>query len=251
MTGKYVDIDYIMDQMAEFHPYITDVSKRKVAEYIWKITRRLGLEDMMYDRIAVIDIEDFRGVLPNDICDIEEGMVRDYESKIPLAAITDEFYRTENKTTFETVRQLQVLQEFCTTVPTDSELQIYTYKLTENHIYTGFEEGQVEMAYRAFPVDKYGMPLVVDNEKIIDAIVSYIAMMYAKTMVMMDKLSANKYGLLEQEYLFNLASARSAGKIPDHAEMNTIRNRIHSPNDGSRMFETRFRDHGKKLCYYD
>ncbi len=65
-------------------------------------------------------------------------------------------------------------------------------------------------------------------------------------MVMTDRLSERKYGMVEQEHLFNLASARTSNKIPDMAKLETIRNRLHSTNDGSRMFDTAFRDHGKK-----
>ena len=248
MTGKYVDIDYILGRISNYYPFITDVSTTKVKEFIWDIIGRLGLEDSLYNDNAIITIENSRGNLPNNLYDMTEGMVRELESRIPLRLSTNIFHDSEDCDPEDgIIDQVANLEYFCTSVPNDKcDPQIYTYKLSENHIFTGLKEGKVEISYRAFPIDKYGDPLVPDNEKLISAVVSFIAERYAFIMVMLDKLSERKYAMIEQEYLFNLASARTSNKIPDLTKMDIIRNRLHSTNDGSRMFDTSFRDHGKK-----
>jgi hypothetical protein len=246
MNGKYVDVNYILNEVSNNYPFISDISSSKVKEYIWKIVGRLGIEDALYDDVSSVDIENYRGNLPSNLYDFSNGMVREFDSKIQLTLISDAFYKSDNKSTFEVVTQVEANQEFDTTIPTDSNTQIYTYKLSENHIFTGFKDGKIEISYRAFPVDKFGDPLVPDNEKYISAVTSFIAERYAFQMMMTDMLSERKYDRLEQDYLFNVSSARSSNKIPDLTKMNSIRNRFHSTNDGSRMYDSGFRDYGSK-----
>jgi hypothetical protein len=50
-----------------------------------------------------------------------------------------------------------------------------TYKINDNYIITTFKEGaSVLMAYKAFPVDEDGYPLIPDNEKFKQAVQWYI-----------------------------------------------------------------------------
>jgi hypothetical protein len=45
----------------------------------------------------------------------------------------------------------------------NTELLTNTYSLNDNYVITGFEKGLIKLIYKGFPLDKEGMPMIIDD----------------------------------------------------------------------------------------
>jgi len=102
------------------------------------------------------------------------------------------------------------------------------YKLNNGFMYTNFKNGFVEMTYKAFPVDEFGMPMVPDNEKFIRAVESYIIWRmdhkrWRTTRNNTDRIIAAES---EKEYLWYVGAAATGSHNPTVDMMESIKNMI-------------------------
>ena len=102
------------------------------------------------------------------------------------------------------------------------------YKLNGDYMFTNFKNGFVEMSYRALPVDEMGMPMVPDNQKFINTVVWYLTMRmdYKKWRHTRNAGDEKVWRSSEQEYLWAVASARSAARVPSVDMMESIKRMI-------------------------
>ena len=158
--------------------------------------------------------------------DISEGGVREYNTKIVMGQEKDIFFDSQNVGTlneeipnFRTEMpsvvyvdgvQVQDTNVYLTSIPQYTYTkQEFTYKINHGFIYTGFKEGNIESAYKAFPVDNDGSPMIEDSAKVIRFVVAYIKKVVAEKMWIMDEMTTEKKRYFDQEYSFAAASARS------------------------------------------
>ena len=94
---------------------------------------------------------------------------------------------------------------------------------------TNVKTGKACMAYRAFPIDEDGFPLIPDEERIKEAVYATLLRNVDYIKWREDPESAAKLRLFEhseREYCFFMASADSRIKTPDAGEMENIKNQI-------------------------
>jgi hypothetical protein len=212
LTGKYVDVAYVIERVYRDYGFDLEIKYDEVIEWVWDVISLIGAPQPLVDKITdgsdtmpnPIDIENFRGSLPTDLHSVY--LARDYESKMPMVCKQSSFLR-------------DMEQAFV------SQSQ-YTYTLNNNYIFTSFEEGQVELHYKAFPTNSLGMPMVPDNIKFIMAVQAYIAERIGFRLWMQDHLAGQKYQKLEQERLFYIGAAGTAAQTPSIDEMEGIKNRF-------------------------
>ena len=161
LTNKYVDVAYIIERVYRDNGFDLEVKYDEVVEWVWDIISLIGAPQPLIDRITdgsdtmpkPIDIVNFRGELPNDLHSVY--LARDYDTKMPMVCKSSSFLRDMDQLF---VRESQ-----------------YSYTLNNNYIFTSFEEGQVELHYKAFPTNSLGMPMVPDDIKFIMAVQAYIS----------------------------------------------------------------------------
>ena len=212
LTGKYVDVAYIIERVYRDYGFDLEIKYDEVIEWIWDVISLIGAPQPLVDKISdgsdtmpdPIEIENFRGSLPNDVHSVY--LARDYESKMPMVCKQSSFLRDMDQTF---MRQSQ-----------------YTYTLNNNYIFTSFEEGQVELHYKAFPTNSLGMPMVPDDIKFIMAVQAYVAERIGFRLWMQDHITRDKYQKLEQERLFYIGAAGTKAQIPSIDEMEGIKNRF-------------------------
>lgn len=100
-----------------------------------------------------------------------------------------------------------------------------SYKLNNNYIFTNFKNGFVEMAYKAYPVDEFGMPMVPDNIKFIKAVEWYLISRIDYKRWRTTRLPSDMkvYEHSDREALWYIQSARSAAQVPSLAQMESIK----------------------------
>jgi len=251
LTGKTVSIDYIIERLKSPPFAFSKVDKDDVAEFIWEIVGLIGLSEPLYDAGPItIDIVAHRGILPYNYYGDET--VREYTTGTMMHSMSDLFFLSSNENISESTEVITDTdpatgEEFYTTVFSDSTPELYRYKLQGNYIFTAFEEGKIEMAYKAFPVDNTtGLPVLQDDAKYLRGIISYIAERLALGMFFRDEISEKKYDIIQREYLFNIGAARSSIIMPDKSKMQTLINRWKSPHPYYAHFDSGFKYLGSK-----
>jgi len=211
LTGKYVDISYIIERVYRDNGFDLEIKWDEVIEWTWDVISLIGAPQSYVDKVTdgssnmpqPIQIENYRGLLPSDLHAVT--LARDYDSKMPMLCKSSTYLRD--------MEQLFVRESQ------------YTYTLNDSYIFTSFEEGEVELHYQAFPTNNLGMPMVPDDIKFIMATQAYIAERIGFRLWMQDHLGQQKYNKLESERLWYIAAAQTKASVPSIDQMEAIKNR--------------------------
>ena len=103
------------------------------------------------------------------------------------------------------------------------ETESYVYRIQGNYIFCGIENTTLQISYKAFPIWEDFTPMIPNDEKYIRMCKSHLAYMNANRLFLNDKLAENKLNRIEQDYLFNIGSARSASIMPSMNQMENIK----------------------------
>lgn len=212
LTGKHVDVAYIIERVYRDYGFDLEIKYDEVIEWIWDVMSLIGAPQQFVDKVtdgsegqpAPIEVVNYRGELPCDLHSVH--LARDYESKMPMVCKTSSFLRDLDQT-YQKRSQ-------------------YTYTLNDNYIFPSFEEGQIELHYKAFPTNALGMPLVPDNIKFIMAVQAFVAERIGFRLFMQDHITQQKYTKLEQDRTWYIGAAGTAAHIPSVDEMEGIKNRF-------------------------
>ena len=226
-TGKFTTIQDIIERT--HRSGFNDFTEEEAKEWAWECISLIGNPAHYVDKVAVLPVENARAELPYDLYDTTESGIRDYYTKLPLIKETDIYYNSENvgenikPLNFETTGASVVYVDGVPQENTDAFLSLIsyedykteyrTYKINNGFIYTGFKTGVIELAYKSFPIDNDGAPLIEDNFKVIRALVSYIKRMVAERMWMRDEIIDKKFEVIKQQAMFHMSSAKSETAI--------------------------------------
>lgn len=237
-NGKYVEISQIIDGVYRDYGFTEEIDWIDAVEWIGEILDLIGAPKQYLDMITdgntdlghpcAIEIANYRGTLPSGMVYVVGA--REASTKTPMQYSTHTFHKGLVKTeenlptlslnwfgniAFESpfVSQSNIMKDGA-----DSTL---TYTLSDCHIFTNFEEGSVELAYKSFPVDCNGYPMVPDNVKYIKAVKAYIAERVGMKLFLKDKMTENKFRYLCSERDWYVGAATVAGVMPSVDEMET------------------------------
>lgn len=118
----------------------------------------VGMPPTFLEKVAEIEIKDWKGHLPCDIYNINQ--VRTVEkncekNSVYLRYSTDTFHMSHDRNSFDP-----------------------TYKVQGSVIFTSFKEGTIEISYQAYPVDEDGFIMLPDNSSFTRALELYIKKQY-------------------------------------------------------------------------
>lgn len=226
LTGKYVDISYIIERVYRDNGFDLEIKYDEVIEWTWDVIALIGAPQSFVDKVTdgstgmpqPIVIANYRGTLPSDLHAVT--LARDYDSKMPMLCKSSTYLRDTD--------QLYV-----------KESQ-YTYTLNDSYIFTSFEEGEVELHYKAFPTNNLGMPMIPDDIKFVMATQAYIAERIGFRLMMQDHLSERKYDRLNGERLWYIGAAQSRAATPSIDQMESIKNRYLRLRINPDMHDTSF-----------
>ena len=154
---KYISLKEILDNLLD-HPMLREVSFERAVNYTQSFMRIVGCPKIFEEKTAIIEIEEYRGVLPcdfNKIIQVRTHNTCDDNYKV-FRYSTDNFHMSEDK----------------------QDSFDLTYKIQGNVIFTSMKEGTIEIAYNAFAIDSEGYPLIPDNSAFIRALELYIKKQY-------------------------------------------------------------------------
>lgn len=120
------------------------------------------------------------------------------------------------------------------------------YKLNGDYLFTNFRNGFVEMQYKAYPVDDFGMPMVPDEIRFIKAVEWYLIsrMDYKRWRSSRNAADQRIWESSDQQASWYIGSARSKALKPTLAQMESIKNMILRSIPKINEFATGFKNTG-------
>ena len=85
---QYTNIRRVLDDLTE-HPLLRDLTLEQVVRHTVRFIALHGYPKLYQDKVADVEIEDFRGVLPCDLISIVQ--VKDLKTGVCLRSMTDRF----------------------------------------------------------------------------------------------------------------------------------------------------------------
>lgn len=197
-----------MDNILD-HPMLRDVSFERAINYTQSFMRIVGCPRIFEEKVALIDIKDWRGILPcdfNDIIQVRTHSDCGEKNYKVFRYATDNFHMSNNK----------------------QDSFDLTYKIQGNVIFTSMKEGTIEIAYNAFAVDSEGYPLIPDNSTFIRALELYIKKQCFTVLFDLGKINQAVYQNVCQEYAWAVGAAQNDLIRPTIDQMESITNMLNT-----------------------
>ena len=205
---KYISIRQVLDDILD-HPMLKDVSFERAVNYTVHFMRIVGCHRMFEERTALVEIENYRGLLPcdfNDIIQVRTHSSCDRKNYGVFRHTTDSFHMSDNK----------------------QDSFDLTYKIQGNVIFTSIKEGIIEIAYNAFAVDSDGYPLIPDNSSFIRALELYIKKQHFTVLFDTGKINNAILNQTLQDYAFAVGQAQSDLVRPTIDQMESLTNSLNT-----------------------
>lgn len=201
---QYVSIKEIVSRILR-HPLLQKVNLETAIQHTIDFIGIVGLPKMYTKKEATVSIKDYKGLMPCDLIAIE-GVKHNGRS---IRAMTDIY------------------------MPKSIGRQVYSsneesFKTQHNIIYTSFKTGEIEIVYKAIPVDDNGYPLLPDNPVFLKALEDYIKMEEFTILYESNKITLQALQNQQTRYYWRVGQLQSEFTIPSISEMESI----------TRMFNT-------------
>lgn len=215
LNGNYVSVDRIISSVYRDFKFNTEINWIDCIEWIGECLADIGTAGQYVEKVTdgntelghadPIIIENYRGRIPSDIVYIMQAW--NCETKQSMDYSTDSFH---------TSYYCEGYTKCCSGND--------TYKLNNEYIFTSFESGTVQLAYRAFPTDSDGLPLVPDNQAFVNACKYAIARNIALQLWTQDKMDNAKFQYFDQQRDWYIAQATSKANMPNYDRMQNLQN---------------------------
>lgn len=225
------------------HPLLNDIPFETILDYLVDFIRIVGCPKLLEEKVSVIEIKDYRGVLP---CD--------YESMIQVRTSVE----TDGKSSeYPGIRQHAAYRYAGDSFHLSSDKYDVgrggtdlTYKIQGRVIYTSTRNSPIEIAYNAISVDGEGYPLIPDNASFLRAFDSYVKKQWFTILFDLGKISAVVLQQALQDYSwavgdceteFNRLSLDKAESLYNSWRTLLVRNTAHKQgfvNTGSKEYIT-------------
>lgn len=221
---KYISLKVIMDNILD-HPMLKDISFERAINYTQSFMRIVGCPRMFEEKTALVEIENYRGMIPcdfNDIIQVRTHSSCDRKNYGVFRHTTDSFHMSDNK----------------------QDSFDLTYKIQGNVIFTSIKEGTIEIAYNAFAVDSDGYPMIPDNSSFISALELYIKKKHFNILFDTGKINQQIYNQVCQDYAWYVGQAQSDLIRPTIDQMQSITNSLNTLIPRMREHSTGFVNDG-------
>lgn len=185
------NIRRIMDRLTR-QKMMRDLPFETGIEYAVDFIQLLGTPGLYSEKTDIIEVRDWRGLLP---CDFEQMIqVRGVEgpSNLPgpvYRASGHSFHMSPNK-------------------PLAVNGGEFTYKIDGLVIFTSVKDTKLEIAYRAFMVDDDGFPVLPDNASFLRGLETYIKMKWFESKFEEGTLSQAVMDRVDREYMWAVGDAQ-------------------------------------------
>jgi hypothetical protein len=239
-TSSYVSVKRVIERVYSDYG-LPKVFEDEVKEWVFDALSLISIEEILYDDIQDVEIISGRGRLPRNFFRLNPAGVREKSSKVHLVHKSGSFNKPTSSafpTTIVTTEGSSVVYDIDGNIVTEDAVNVvsvlsssediarYEYRIKDGWIFTSLSDTMLEISCKAIIMDDDGSPMVPDDTKIINAAVASVAYKIAKRLIIVDQISDKAYKIIEEDYLFNIASARSGSKVPSPDKMESFKNRF-------------------------
>lgn len=243
---QYTSIRRVLDNLLD-HPMLRDLTLEQAVRYTLRFISLNGFPKLYQDKIATLDIHDFRAELPCDLISIIQ--VRDCHSGICLRAMTDNFaqgmmpeHHDHHGHHHRDIHHWHGYHDHSTSA-VHPEL---SFKTQGRILYVSFPEGKVDLSYKSIPVDEDGFPLLIDNENYLAALEAYIKKQVFTVKFDQGKIQSSILQNAQQEYAWLAGQLNAKFMIPSVSEMQSLTNMYNTLIPRMSQFYKGFRDLGDR-----
>ena len=242
---QYTNIRRVLDDITE-HPLLRDVTLEQVVRHTIRFIALHGYPQLYQDKIVEVPIKDFRGLLPCDLISVIQ--VRDVETHQCLRSMTDTFTPALRPKPKNIPRHKDLLNNMQGEYipPRKEEIEEGTFKTQGRIIFTSFPHGEVEIAYKAIPIDENGFPLLIDDEVYLNALESYIKKQVFTVKFDTGKIQSGVLSNAQSDYAWNAHLLQSEMTQPSMAEMESISRYLNTMIKPTRSFDQGFKHLGDR-----
>lgn len=200
----YINVNVIADRIKR-NPLLEDIPFETIIDYAVEFIKIMGVPASFIEKTSTIEVKDYRGVLPCDLYSIIQ--IRTDKGDY-FRGSTDSFHMSPNK-------QKESNKTRNTGI---------TYKVQGTCIITSMPECTLEIAYRAFPMDDEGLPLIPDNGSYPRALQEYIIVECYTTLCDQGKIDMRVLQNHQQRYAWYAGQAQTDLIRPNIDQMTSITN---------------------------
>lgn len=212
---NYTRLEELLSRVLR-HPLMQDMSFESGIQYTIDFLQTIGFPQLFIEKHNSLEIKEYRTILPEDLVQIIQ--VKDTKSNKYLRSMSSSIY--------------------------DSNKDSNTYKVQGNILYTSFKKGNIEIYYKAVPIDENGSPLIPDHPIFLKALELYIKKEWFTILFDMGKINQQILQNTQQEYAFKVAQCNNMFIIPSVSEMQTITKMLNNVLSNRKHFETGFKNLG-------
>jgi hypothetical protein len=239
---QYTSIKRVLDDLLD-HPLLRDLTLEQAVRHTLRFISLHGYPALYKDKQEVVDIKDFRGLLPCDLISI--NLVKDLDTGLCLRSMTDVFIPEVKDTKEKPVDLLNNIQgEYIP--PMKEYREEPAFKTQGRIIFTSFPEGKVELSYKAIPTDEDGYPLLIDNETYLNALEAYIKVKVFTVKFDTGKIAAGVLSNAQTDYAWASHLLQSEMTLPSVSEMESITRMLNTMIKPTTSFDNEFRNIGDR-----
>lgn len=204
---RYISLRQVLDDILD-HPMLKDVSFERAVNHTVHFIRIVGCPRMFIEKTDIVEIKNYRGVLPCDyesIIQVRTTRDCNHNHRV-FRYTTDSFHMSDDK----------------------QDSHDLTYKVQGNVIFTSMENGTIEIAYHSFAVDSDGYPLIPDNSSFITALELYIKKKEFTKLFDQGEITPAIYNNVLQEYSWYVGQAQSDLIRPSIDQMQALTNSLNT-----------------------
>lgn len=229
--NNFVNIREILSRVTR-HPMLKSVDLEQAIQYTIDFISIVGMPTFYMDKLDIIPIMEYRGLLPCDLVSITQ--VKDLKTHTCLRSMTDTFSHglkdhhkdhhkdIHDKHHIKIPRNLAYHHDIEDNPIPHVRTEELTFKTQGRIIFTSFRTGKIELLYKAIPVDEDGLPLLIDNANFLKALELYIKKQVFTIMFDLGKLQSGVLQNTQQEYAWAVAQCEKEFIMPSISEMETI-----------------------------
>lgn len=214
---NYIRLEEVLARILR-HPLMQSMDYETGIQYTVDFLQTVGFPQTFIEKHKCISIKDYRALLPCDLIQIIQ--IKDTKSNKYLRSMSSSVY--------------------------DKDKNNSTYKTQGNIIYTSFKEGNIEIYYKAIPIDENGVPLIPDNSIFLKALELYIKKEWFTILFDTGKIHQNILQNTQQEYAFAVGACNNTFIIPSVSEMEAIKNMWNQLIPRTNEFRNGFRHLGRQ-----
>jgi hypothetical protein len=253
-SGNLTSIESVIERVHRDSGYET-IDIGDVLEWTADLMKLLGIPASLVDKSTngqddnydYIPVENYKALLPADLVyliairKVVLNNNKDIIGVYPMIENQDMFFSTSST---NQIFGAIVTEPFFKTVQINSEgepevvqitqenrrltgNQTYQYKISGDVVFTNFENGALEIAYKGFPIDDNGFPMVPDDIKFIKALEWEIISNMDNTQWRLNPASPGLRARLndsEQKRDWYVGAAKTKGVIPNISQMESLKN---------------------------